>query len=78
MGYLVKLTLKSAKNDNTPIDVIYPNHDDALQNSHLAQKTFPTLGTLLNTKKARLRNKELLDEIRDMGVKKRSHQIFFA
>ena len=78
MTRLAKLTTRSAENENTPIDVLYPKHADALRKSHLAPKTFPTLGTLINTREERIRDKEILDEEREEGMKTRSRQTFFC
>ena len=56
------------ENENTPIDELYPKHSEALRKSHVAPKALPTLGTLLNTREARLRDKDILDEKRKEGM----------
>ena len=78
MTCLEKLTTRSSENENTTIDVLYPNHADALRKYHLAPKTFPTLGTLINTREEQLRYKEILDEEHKEGMNTRSRQTFFC
>ena len=63
---LAKLTSRSAENKNTPIDVLYPKHADAIRKSHLALKTIPTLGMLINTREEQIRDKEILEQAEEI------------
>ena len=76
LGRLSKLTSRSKKLDDTPIDEIYPHHAKALKIAKIAPEKFPTFKEIETLRNQYSKDKKL--KLKRAKEKKRKRDTFFC